>query len=116
MGKILVLGVVAAVVWVTGHQHTKHTERRLAAIASEIAERPVAVHCQTTAALKHCAEARLAEGGIANAPATGAADGPREHRTRLQQGDDLRERVIHGWTIANKLWTRRCRTSGFFAR
>ena len=47
MGKILVLGVVAAVVWVTGHQHTKHTERRLAAIASEIAERPVAVHCQS---------------------------------------------------------------------
>lgn len=46
MGKLLVLVVVAAVVWGIGHERTKHTERRLAAIASEIAQRPVGVHCQ----------------------------------------------------------------------
>ena len=46
MGKLLLVVVIAAVVWVTGHEQTKHTERRLAAIASEIAERPVDVQCQ----------------------------------------------------------------------
>src|SRR4030095_17002725 len=102
--------------WLEARYREPRCGRQQNEVARLQRQRPGAVHRQATAALEHRAEARLAEGGIANAPAASAADGPREHRTRLQQGDDFRERVIHVWTIANKLWTRRCRTSGFFTR
>ena len=65
----------------------------------------MAIDGQTTAALEHRAEARLAEGGVANAPAAGAADAPREHRTRLKQRDDFREWVVHAWTLTNGIRT-----------
>ena len=72
----------------------------------------MAIDRQTTAALEHGAEARLAEGRVADAPAAGAADALREHRARLQQRDDFRERVVHVWTIANEIWTPHGRKSG----
>ena len=54
----------------------------------------LAVDGETTAALEHGAEARLAEGRVADAPAAGAADALREHGARLKQRDDFRERVV----------------------
>ena len=51
----------------------------------------VAVDSEATAALEHGAEARLAEGRVADTPATGAADALREHGARLKQRDDFRD-------------------------
>ncbi|MNL71428.1 hypothetical protein D3C87_1965770 [compost metagenome] len=49
----------------------------------------LAVDGETTTALEHGAEAWLAEVSVANTPAAGAADGLREHGTRLKQRDDF---------------------------
>ena len=51
----------------------------------------VAVDREAAAALQHGAEARLAVGRVADAPAAGAADALREHRARPEQRDDFRE-------------------------
>ena len=47
LGKLVVLAAVAGLVAVgwTKHEHRVHEQRSLAAIASEIAGRPVGVHC-----------------------------------------------------------------------
>src|SRR5262245_61890463 len=63
----------------------------------------MAVDRQTAMAFQDRAEARLAEGRVADTPAAGATNAPREHRTRLKQGDDLRERIVHGWTLTNEI-------------
>ena len=63
----------------------------------------MAIDGETTAALEHGAEARLAEVRVADTPATGAADALREHRARLKQRDDFREWVAHGWTLTNEI-------------
>jgi hypothetical protein len=49
MGRlVLVLAVVGGIAWYgVGHARAKEAEQKLAAIASEIAQRPVAVHCQS---------------------------------------------------------------------
>jgi hypothetical protein len=49
VGKLLLLVAAAAGIgWYTaGHQHAKREEQRYAAIASQIAQRPVGVHCQS---------------------------------------------------------------------
>ena len=92
----------------------RHGETRRRRQEHEVArlecQRTVAIDGQTTTALEHGAEARLAEGRVADTPAAGAADPPREHGTRLKQRDDFRERVVHGWTLTNEIRTPRCRS------
>ena len=61
------------------------------------------VNGETAAPLDDGAEAGLAEFGIADAPAAGAADALREHGSWPQQRDDFGERIDHIWTIANKI-------------
>src|SRR5690606_11440810 len=71
----------------------------------------LALDGQQAAAFEHCAEARLRELGVPHAPAAGAADALGEHGARLEEGDDLRQRVAHVWTMANQMWTLHCRKS-----
>ena len=63
----------------------------------------LAVDRETAAALEHGTEAGMAKLRVANPPATGTADPLREHGARLQQRDDLRERVVHARTLANEV-------------
>src|SRR5262245_60969305 len=72
----------------------------------------MAVDGQATAALEHGAEARLAEGRVADTPAASPADLSREHGSRLQQRHDFGERVVHVWTITNEIRTLHRRESG----
>lgn len=65
---------------------------------------------EAASAFEHGAEAGLAEFRITHAPRAGAADPLREHGARLQQLDDLGERVggesvCHFRTVANKIRT-----------
>jgi hypothetical protein len=62
----------------------RHRETRRCRQEHEVAglqgQGTVAMDGQVTGALKHDAEARLAEGGVAESPATRGAVAPREHR------------------------------------
>src|SRR5687768_15804113 len=68
---------------------SRHREARRRRQEYEVArfkrERGVAVDGEEAAALKHGAEARLAEVRVTDTPAAGAADGFRKHGTRLKQ-------------------------------
>ena len=78
-------------------------------------QRRVAINCQATATFQHRAEARVTERGVADTPAAGAADAPREHGPRLEQRDDFREWIGHVWTLANEIRTLHGRESGAIA-
>ena len=98
--------------WIEARHREGWRRRQKHKVTSLECERPLPVDSQPTAALEHRAETWLAKGGIADTPAARASDSPRGYGAGLKEGDDVRERIIHVWTLTNESWTLRCRSSG----